>query len=389
MPWRYCIGILFVLSTATPLVASPVHRIIGSPDEDAECLFFPRQAEIGPDSNIYALDSGDAFIKVFSPSGEFLHKFGGEGEGPGEFQRIDGATIGFTWEGSLFFTEFIGGHRWITIMDLHGQLDRVVSLEVDQLFGVQKAFSLPDGRFLVQLAFSSVPRPVKNYYLYDSPVALTLVDSQGRLQEEILRLEHTSGVSYSPDGGDSSLPFAPGLSWTVVGKSGLVWTEGLDPNLNRMDLLTHQSGSIPTPLPEPRKVKDDDIREWVQHRREFMRERNPVWWDRFGRVVEELGHSVNKVIPNIGRIERTPAGHFLIHGSQSDGAPEYGYWLLDENGARLAFQDPEAWNVHFSGSCLMAVSRSSDGEDLLHVISDFGSEAEALIYLSEVLNSEE
>ena len=282
------VGILLALSMVGPAWATIEHIILGNPEDEGEILFYPSQAEQGPDGNFYVLDSGDAYIKVFSPQGDFLRKFGGEGQGPGEFQRIDGASFGFTHAGEIFFTEFFGGHRWITVLDLEGRVQRVISLDLPQFFGVLRAASLPDGDFLVQLFFNPVPRPVKDYYLYSTPCALVRVDGQGTIAEELLRVEHTDAVSYSPDGGDTGLPFAPVLSWTLAGESQLVWTEGLAPTLNCIDLATGQAGAIATPLPVPQRVREAHLRAWVEKRRDFLLERNPTWWHRFGKVVEEL-----------------------------------------------------------------------------------------------------
>ena len=88
---------------------------IGKIGEEGE-LVYPSQAEEGPDGNIYVYDAVDAFIKVYSPEGKFLRKMGGEGQGPGEIKRADGVRFGFTLDGLLYFTEFINGHRWITLM---------------------------------------------------------------------------------------------------------------------------------------------------------------------------------------------------------------------------------------------------------------------------------
>ncbi len=380
-------AILFVLFLPAQLTAAPAHMILGPPDDEAEILFYPTQAEQGPDGNLYVLDAGDAHIKVFSPAGTFLRKFGGDGQGPGEFQRIDGATFGFTRTGELFFTEYFGGHRWITIMDLEGRLIRVLPLEIQEFFGVEKAASLPGDNFLVQLSFNPEARPEKNYYLYSFPGAIALVDGQGHLQESLLRVEHTRAISYSPTGGDTVLPFAPSLVWTLAGEEGLIWTEGLQSSLNRLDLRTRKTRLIPTPLPEPTRVPDEAFRGWVDQRRQLMRERNPLWWNRFGRVVEELSHAVNEVIPVIGGIDRTPAGHLLVHGSGGTEEPAYGYWLLDAEGGLLSYHAASAWKVHFSGDCLFAVSQDDEGAEMQHVISGFASETEALALLSDLLDT--
>ena len=99
--------------------------IIGREEGDG-MLIYPRQVEEGPDGNIYAYDLADAYIKVYSPEGKFLRKIGGKGQGPGEIQRPEGASFGFTPDEKLFFTEFFGGHPWITFMELSGEFIKVL-----------------------------------------------------------------------------------------------------------------------------------------------------------------------------------------------------------------------------------------------------------------------
>jgi hypothetical protein len=67
---------------------------------------------------------------------------GGEGQGPGEIQRRDGVSFGFTSEGKLFFTEYFRGRPWITLMEL------------TESFGVPDAVSLPEGGFIAEFHFS-------------------------------------------------------------------------------------------------------------------------------------------------------------------------------------------------------------------------------------------
>lgn len=102
--------------------------IIGREEGDG-MLVYPRQIGEGPDGNIYVYDLADAYIKVYSPEGKFLRRIGGKGQGPGEIQRPEGASFGFTLDEKLFFAEFIRGHPWITFMELSGEFSRVLKFE--------------------------------------------------------------------------------------------------------------------------------------------------------------------------------------------------------------------------------------------------------------------
>ena len=76
-------GILF-----SAAVASENYLVLGTKEDEEGLIYFPRQVEEGQlEEQVYILDSGDSFIKVFDSNGKFLRKFGGQGEGPGEFQR--------------------------------------------------------------------------------------------------------------------------------------------------------------------------------------------------------------------------------------------------------------------------------------------------------------
>ena len=56
------------------------HFILGN-EEGVGFLVYPRQIEEGPDGNIYAFDSSDSLIKVYSPEGKYLRKIGDTGQG--------------------------------------------------------------------------------------------------------------------------------------------------------------------------------------------------------------------------------------------------------------------------------------------------------------------
>ncbi|MFA8342857.1 MAG: 6-bladed beta-propeller [Rhodothermaceae bacterium] len=52
---------------------------------DDEILTDPRKIESDSEGNVYILDRGDNFIKIFDLQGNFIAKFGGKGKDPGEF----------------------------------------------------------------------------------------------------------------------------------------------------------------------------------------------------------------------------------------------------------------------------------------------------------------
>ena len=83
--------ILLLLATILPFFSE--EAIVIGREEGEGFLNFPRQVAEGPDGNIYVYDMADAFIKVYSPDGNFLRKIGGKGQGPGEVQREHGSVF--------------------------------------------------------------------------------------------------------------------------------------------------------------------------------------------------------------------------------------------------------------------------------------------------------
>jgi len=69
-------------------------------------LIYPRQAQEGPDGNIYVYDQSDAFIKVYSPGGSFLRKIGGKGQGRVKSSAQRGSLLGLRLMASFFSLSF-------------------------------------------------------------------------------------------------------------------------------------------------------------------------------------------------------------------------------------------------------------------------------------------
>ncbi len=372
--------ILTLLAASIPLPAAadgPDHLILGY-DEDAEIMLLrPLQAKEGPDGNLYVLDGGDARIKVFSPDGEALRQLAGEGEGPGYFQRVDGATFGFMPDGRLYFTEFIRGHRWITTMDRHGDDVRVVSIRLDADFGVERAVPLADGGFLVQLIHGSTPRAEGDHFLYVVPQTLVRLDAAGEIVSRLVRTELAKYISYSPNGGTSNLPFTPSFAWCLLDDGRVAWSDGSEPTLHVYGFDGTRLGGIETPLPAPEPVTKEELEAWQAARRERLLARNPEWWQRFGRVVEDYDRSLYDK-PVLQRIERTPAGNLLVEGAWEAESEVVRYKLLDRDGAWLADVAAGVWRLHLSATYLIYFTSGDDGETLVHARRRPADEAAAL-----------
>lgn len=362
------------------------HLILGGDDEEQVMIYYPRQVEEGPDGNLYILDTGDSFIKVFSTEGEHLRNLAGPGEGPGEFQRTDGATFGFTCDDKLYFTEYFGGHHWITILELNGDLVRVISPDLDVGFGIAAAHALPDGRFLVQFTYSSTPTAEKDYFLYHQPLSLALMDEQGEIGAEIVHTKNVKYISPSPNGGTSNLPFTPSFTWTVDENNQVLWSDGMTPSISIYDTGGTLLRELETHLPKAEKVSSKDLKQWREQREEMMMDQNPSWWNRFGSVIKHYDKPLyNK--PILQRITSTPDGNFLVGGETGNEEAPAIHWLLDNQGAVIYSFTAAIWRLRFSDHFLFFFSADEDGNTLVHALERPAGDLAGMKKLEQIVKS--
>jgi hypothetical protein len=362
------------------------HFIIGTEDGDG-FLALPRYIQEGPDGNIYVFDWSDYYIKVYSPQGKYLRRIGGQGQGPGEVQRADGANFGFTPDGKLYFTEFIRGHRWITFMKLSGEFIKVLPLDIKETFGVTDSYPLKDGGFLIQLSFMSAPEIKKDYFLYKSPRLLARIDSEGKVLSDITRTEHFTRISSSGDGGDSPLPYTPVFQWIPYVDETVIFADGMSKNFKVFDYEGNLVREIVTDLSEPDKVTSRDLNAWRTRREELYRDRNPAWWQRFGSVIEKYKKSLYKK-PNINTISRTFDGNILVSGPTRYGEAEGDYWLLDANGKEMAYIRIAGAVGGISENFVFVWTVDEDENIQIHCIKRKGSEKEDFLKLKELVAQE-
>lgn len=103
-------GIECVHNPAAPLHPEKSVRFeeelcLGGEDEAGEPLFSQLwDFVVDADGRIYIADTGDAVIRAFGPDGRPLFRFGGKGEGPGEFRSP--SYLGFRPDGNLLVLDF-------------------------------------------------------------------------------------------------------------------------------------------------------------------------------------------------------------------------------------------------------------------------------------------
>ncbi|MFQ6037388.1 MAG: hypothetical protein ACE5LV_02100 [Candidatus Aminicenantales bacterium] len=355
---------------------------LGEPGTEGE-LIFPRLAKTGPEGRIYVYDQADAFIKVYSPEGRLLRKIGGKGQGPGEIQRAEGVSFGFTTEGKLFFTEYFAGHPWITVLETDGTLIRVIKPQVKEFFGISRAVSLPGNRFLVQMGFLGKPEKKEDYFLHRSPRELVLMDGEGQIVSRIIRTDHITRISYLDRGADSPIPFVPMFAWCLYGEDSVVFSEGVETRLRVYDFEGNLVKEIQTSLPEPEKVTKKDLAEWRKRRKEMMSRRDPEWWAKFGRVTEKYKKSLYPRKPLLFDILRTPEARFLVASRREAASLKGTYWLLDATGERLLELSTPAWIMDISPRYILYGEMDEDGIPSIKALKRRGTEQEDLLLLQD------
>ena len=347
--------------------------ILGAPGQGGE-LGIPGGILEGPDGNIYVYDESDAFIKVFSPKGQFLRKMAGEGQGPGEIQRRDSVSIGFTADKKLFFTEFFRGHRWITYLQLNGELDKVLKIDLPGSFGIPDAVALPDGGFLAEFHVLGEPVKQKDYFLYKSPIKLSRLDAEGKIAAEIRKAEHLTRISYRPDGADSPVPYVPSFAWCLDKENTVLFSDGQGIAIEVYDLGGKRLPDLQTQLPEPEKVRGKDLDRWREERKQGNIERNPGWWHQFGSVVEKYTQSIYKFKPLVSGLAATQEGSILVSGSYDYEDSSREYWLLDRSGKIVAQLRASAGRIVLSERFVFVVTSDAEGNIRVSCLKRTGSD---------------
>lgn len=362
--------------------------IITIGDEEGEGkLLMPFQIEEGPDSNIYIYDQMDSQIKVFSPDGKYLRKIGGKGQGPGEIQRADGLSFGFTPDGNLYFTEYFAGHPWMTFMSLSGKYVDILKYDVSKFFGIGSATALKDGRYLVEFNFSGKPEKKKDYFLIHSPREIALVNNKGQILSKIKKADPITRISYHDDGADSPIPFTPHFFWSPFKKGTVLFSDGLSTKLQVYDHSGNLVEEIPTPLPKPAKVTGKHLSQWREERKEMMRSRNISWYNRFGKVIEKYKKSIHKKKPNLSELSVTPEGNILLAGSGDEETRSIDYWLMDEKGKSLAKINTSAMGIKITPHFIFFGTMDEDYIVKTYALKRQGDEASDLKQVEAYLTS--
>jgi hypothetical protein len=331
--------------------------------EDKGSLFSPGQIMEGPDANIYVYDSKDSYIKVFSPKGEFLKNMAGPGEGPGLIKRPDLVHFGFTREKYLFFTEYFGGHRWITLLKPDGSFLETVNPKLPQRwYGIVKAFALNDGTYLIEFAFTGPAKKKGNFFLHSSHQTIYHMDAKGNIISKIKENEFFTRISYFKRGADLGIPYAPFNYWAPFKKDSILFTDGLDNAL----LVISSSGKIicqiETELPEVPIITDKDITQWCIDIKSQMSQTqsDKEWYRKFGKVIEEYKDPVYKKKPYIQSLQVTVEGNIFISAITEPGTTTRNFWLLSPEGKILSYTKLDIFEFYIFPHYIFVKKKDAD-----------------------------
>jgi hypothetical protein len=99
-------------------------------------------ADVTPEGEIAVLDMQQSCISIFSPSGEFVHRIGRQGSGPGEFQLPVGMSFFPVVEGSDIPDSLIPG---VVVSDAMGGKLVYFNADMEYMTDVQGFFPSPPG----------------------------------------------------------------------------------------------------------------------------------------------------------------------------------------------------------------------------------------------------
>lgn len=359
-------SLLILFSVAAPSSPAGSDAVILGEENNDGMLFRPFQADEGPDGNIYVFDAKDAFIKVFTPSGQYARRMGGRGQGPGEMIRL--GSFGFTPDKRLFFTEMINGHRWITFMTLDGAFDKVLKISLTGSCGIQQAVVLPDGRILAEIHTWGIPRKDGKYFTFPYPRKLAIIDADGANSRTIIERDLPFSISKTSNGGDTRLPFFPEFLWTLKNNDTIIFSEGNSHSLQLLKLNGTASSKIETQLPEPPKVKKSDIESWKREVKETMTKRfGAAAYQQFASVVEDYNTSIFKTHPAYCGLSNTPAGNILVKGCRTSSGPERPYYLLNPEGKLISSIISSAGFIKFCKHFLLVIQPDDSDNDLVYL----------------------
>jgi hypothetical protein len=373
----------------TPFYGSEI-LTLKSDTTDGE-IYYPGKVDEGPSGKIYVADGEGYFIKIYSPAGVYLGRAGGKGEGPGLMKRM--GSFGFSPDNKfLFFTEYFGGHRWITFCDLDGKLVKTFKLDISGIFGLRDAVMLPGERFIAQIGFSTDKVVKKSgFYQYYISTKLALINAKGEIETEIIAREQVNGVSMVTNGSAMTIPYRPGFNW-VLSDGKIIFSDGLSNILTLFDYKGKKIGDIKTSLPEPVKVTKNDLENWRNAMKVLPEQKNGreamEAYKRSRKVFDLYTESIYEKKPVVGDMSLTPADNILIAEYPCELFainPTLRYWLINPEGKMLLEVKLKVDQVRITKNFIIFMTTDEDENTLVRYIKRQKSEKDDLLRLEKLL----
>jgi len=187
---------------------------------ESQMFGYIRALILDTQDNIYVADSYELNISVYNPEGKFIREFGREGQGPGEFQTIDGMC----WcpkDSHLYVTDRTN-HR-ITCFSPEGKALRIIK---DELFSawIEDIACLDDGRFV--LVARIMEEKGTSYKIIITDFSFRKVIAEAVVEFP----SHTVGIEWAPCFSDVGVIQGERIYYTSPSAYEIVL---LDPNLKR------------------------------------------------------------------------------------------------------------------------------------------------------------
>ncbi len=226
-------------------------RIGGEDDEDI-LIGLVSAGIVGPDGNIYLLDSQLSQILVISPTGELVTTLGREGDGPGELRRPHG--LFFQDDQTLGVVQGFPGK--VTLLNLDGTPAGTITIGGEASEGgfnfVRKAM-FADGKLVVQKGRGSFDQKTSKSHM---TTTLSILNSEGHELVQIASRDQENDFAHRVF--DEAKEFSEMNQWTLS-PQGIIFTT---PEREAYVIASYNlDGQLQHTLRRPfttRKRKDDD-----------------------------------------------------------------------------------------------------------------------------------
>lgn len=354
------------------------NRVYIGETENQEQVYVPSIAKEGPDGAIYVLDIKDSFIKVYSPNGKFLRKIGGEGYGPGLMGRS--GYFGFYNAYTLFFTESINGNRWITLVNLSGQLVRVIKLDIPGQFGIWRSEVLPDGRIVAQIEKWGEYKKTGNLFVGFYPQWLAIISQEGKVTHSPIHKKLGFSITNAPNDGDCRIPFYPNFLWSLDKNNHIIFSDGTTGKFFIADMNGNPIGHIISALPDGAPVTKNDLDKWRKEKKaEILEKQGNEAYAKFYSYIEKYTSSIHKLKPIYNDLAITPEGNLLVAGDSNEKNLLRKYWLITPSGKTIKeITTTGVKSISISRQLILVIQENEEEENRVYCFPRKGLERDDL-----------